>query len=104
LECLEACPYGAPQKDVESDSMAKCNFCYDLIDEKKNPVCIDACPMRAISYGSLEELKAEFGEVNAVEPLPASDLTEPSLILTPHRHSLIAGTGSGRILNLEGEL
>ena len=103
-ECLKACPYGVPQKDADSGYMTKCDFCHDLIDENKNPVCVDACPMRAIHYGNLDELKAEFGEVNAVEPLPASDTTGPSLILTPHRHSLMSGTGSGRILNLEGEL
>ena len=84
--------------------MTKCNLCYDLIDEDKNPACVDACPMRAISYGDLDALKVEFGAVNAVEPLPKPDITHPSLILTPHKHSQMSGMGNGRILNLEGEI
>jgi anaerobic dimethyl sulfoxide reductase subunit B len=103
-ECLDACPYGAPQSNGDAQCMSKCTLCYDLIDEGKNPACADACPMRAISYGDLDDLKARFGRVSAVEPLPASEITRPSLVLTPHKDSQASGTGTGRILNLEGEI
>jgi anaerobic dimethyl sulfoxide reductase subunit B (iron-sulfur subunit) len=99
--CEWACPYGAPQFDEKAGKMTKCNFCQELLAKGENPVCVDACVMRAISFGELDELKAKFGSANAVEPLPSPDITRPSLVLTPHRHAQASGKGTGKILNPE---
>ncbi len=79
--CEWTCPYGAPQYDAEQGVMTKCDFCVDLLDAGQNPACVDACVMRCLKYGDLDELRAEYGGVSAVEPLP-----EASYDGTGHRH------------------
>ncbi len=102
--CEWACPYGAPQYRADKGVMSKCTFCEDLLAKGENPACVDACPMRAIEYGELSELRAKYGAVNAVEPLPVASITSPALVITPHRHAQMSGKGTGRILDLKQEL
>ena len=78
--------------------MTKCNFCEDLLAEGETPYCVAACVMRALDYGELSELQAKYGNVDAIEPLPAADLTDPALVITPHRHAQISGEGTGEII------
>ena len=73
--------------------MTKCNFCEDLLAKGENPVCVDACPMRALQFGELAELRNKYGAVNAIEPLPEASITSPSLVMTPHRHAQIERQG-----------
>ena len=103
--CEWACPYGAPQFNEATGTMSKCNFCSDLQAEGKNPACVDACVMRAIDYGELEELQAKYGTtVDAIEPLPSGEYTHPSLVIKPHAKAEQPGEGSGRLLNLQEEI
>jgi anaerobic dimethyl sulfoxide reductase subunit B (iron-sulfur subunit) len=102
--CQWACPYGAPQFNEEKGVMTKCTFCQDYLAEGKAPACVDACVTRAIRFGDLEELRAEFGNLDAIEPLPLSKYTKPSLVITPHKNSQVSGSGTGKILNLPEEL
>ena len=99
--CEWACPYGAPQFNEDKGYMTKCDFCQDLQAKGQNPVCVDACPMRALEVGELDELQAKYGNLSAIEPLPTADLTAPSLVITPHKHAQASGQGTGRILSLE---
>jgi len=55
----------------------------DLIDEGKNPVCVDACLMRVLHFGDIEELRKEFGGSGDIVGLPDSHITQPSLLITP---------------------
>jgi len=102
--CEWNCPYGAPQYDEEAGVMTKCDFCVDLLDAGQNPACVDACVMRALKWGDLDELRAEYGDVSAVEPLPPASYTEPSIVITPHRDAQRSGYGTGHIDNLPEEL
>ena len=99
--CEWACPYGAPQFDAKAGKMTKCNFCEDLLAKGENPVCVDACVMRALKAGELDELRAQFGTVSAIEPLPTAELTRPALVVTPHRHAQVSGKGTGKIISPE---
>ncbi len=102
--CEWACPYGAPQFNAAKGVMTKCTFCEDLLAQGQNPACVDACPMRVLEFGELSELRAKYGNLMDVEPLPASWITHPSVVITPHRHAQISGQGTGRILDLIQEL
>lgn len=102
--CQWACPYGAPAFDESKGVMTKCNFCYDLQDQGLNPACVDACVMRCLDYGDIDELRQKYGDLNAIEPLPSGDLTQPALVITPHPHAEMSGQGTGSILNLPEEL
>lgn len=99
--CEWGCPYGAPQYDEESGVMTKCHFCYDLIDEGQAPACVTACPMRALDFGSLTALKKKHPESDHIFPLPDPELTEPSLLIKPHRDAAQAGPENASIANLE---
>ncbi|MBI4789164.1 MAG: dimethylsulfoxide reductase subunit B [Chloroflexi bacterium] len=97
--CEWACPYGAPQFNQAKGVMTKCTFCEDLLAQAQNPACVDACVMRAIEFGELSELRAKYGNFMDLEPLPASWMTKPAAVITPHKHAQVSGKGTGRILN-----
>jgi len=99
--CEWACPYGAPQFNEAKGVMTKCTFCEDLLAQGQNPACVDACPARALEFGELSELRKKYGTENAIEPLPAANLTAPALVITPHRHAQASGKGTGHVLNGE---
>jgi anaerobic dimethyl sulfoxide reductase subunit B len=102
--CEWACPYGAVHFNTEKGVMTKCDFCSDYLKEGKNPACVDACVMRAIKWGPLDELQQVYGDLAAAEPLPSDEITKPSFVIKPHRHVQESGKGTGKILNLPEEL
>lgn len=83
--CMSACPYGAPQYAEEMNLIVKCDSCKALRDAGMNPVCVDACMMRALDFGDLDELRAKYGE-DMVSELPAlgAAVTEPGLLVRAH--------------------
>jgi anaerobic dimethyl sulfoxide reductase subunit B (iron-sulfur subunit) len=97
--CEWACPYGTPQFDEARGVMTKCNGCADLVAQGQNPVCVDSCVMRALEFGEIGALRAKYGNTNAIEPLPTGAITDPSIVINPHKHAQLSGTGTGRILN-----
>ena len=84
--CRVVCPYSAPQFDVgEKPKMQMCNFCLDRWAEGKKPICVEACPMRALDAGSLEELKAKYGETQDATLFTYSPKVKPSIIFRPKK-------------------
>jgi len=60
--CKEVCPYGAPQFGAEPDArMQKCELCAERWQQGKKPICVEACLMRALDAGPMEELKKTYG-------------------------------------------
>lgn len=102
--CEWACPYGAPRFDEAKGVMTKCTACEDLLAQGQKPACVDACVMRALDFGDLNELRLRYGGVDAIEPLPEAAYTQPSLVITPHPSAQLSGEGTGAILMLEEEL
>lgn len=99
--CAMACPYSAPQFNEEKKVMTKCDFCIERVNEGGTPACVAACPTRALGFGEIDELRAEYGEDAAIEPLPSADITKPNLVITPHPKAQVSGQGTGRIGNPE---
>lgn len=84
--CAEACPYSVPQYIEEKGIVGKCDACAYLRAKGENPACVDACLMRCLEFGDLDELKKKHeGEnlVNALPFLPDPELTNPSLLINP---------------------
>lgn len=54
-ECLNVCPFGIPQFG-DAGIMQKCDMCIDRLENKQKPICIEACPTRALCWGTLEEI------------------------------------------------
>ena len=102
--CVGVCPYGAPSLDQEAGYVIKCDMCWPELTIGRKPVCVAACPMRALDWGPIEDLRSTYGEGNAaIEPLP-QDTTSPCVVLNPHPKAQATGEGTGRITNLDEEL
>jgi len=99
--CEWSCPYGAPQFDDVNGVMGKCNLCIDYVEEGKNPSCVDACPMRVLDFGEIKEMKKKYGDVNEIYPLPKSSLTNPAVIINPHREAIDSDDRQAKIINEE---
>ena len=98
--CEWACPYGAPQID-DSGVMTKCDLCHDYVDAGQKPACVSVCPMRALEFGDMDELRAKYGDLVSVHPLPDPDLAKPSVVFKPHKDTVLAESNVAAIANKE---
>ncbi len=73
--CTWICPYGAPQYDSREGRVRKCNLC----PGEAVPVCVEACPMRAIEVAPLAEIERKTGTTLALRDLPSPELTRPAI-------------------------
>ena len=57
------------------------------------PVCVDACPYRALEFGDLNELRLAHGDdlVQEVSVLPSADVTGPNLLIKSREAALESG-------------
>jgi len=79
--CKEVCPYDAPRFLPEANGkMQKCDFCLERLVENKKPICVAACPTRALDYGSQDELKTKYGEIKEIKGFVYSSELKPSII------------------------
>jgi len=82
--CLQVCPYDAPQFGAEENAkMQKCDLCLERWAEGRKPICVEACPMRALDAGPLDELRAKYGDVIEAEGFVFSAEFVPSVTLKP---------------------
>ena len=103
-DVIHACPYNIPRYDKVKKTLAKCDMCADEVARGRVPICVATCPMRALDWGDIDELRQKYGEGNVeVEPLP-KNTTSPCLVLDPHPAAQATGQGTGEVVNLEEEL
>jgi len=99
--CERACPYAAPQYHNQAEKMTKCDFCRAFLEQGGAPACVAACPMRAMDFGEIADLRAKHGDHGDVFPLPPTYKTRPSLVLRAHRDAHKANAETARIANPE---
>ena len=93
-KCEAACPFGAPQFNVELNIVQKCNMCIDELEAGRKPYCVAACMMRVLDIGPLDEIDAGTYATKAVGPaddlvrqvksMADPELTNPSIRFVPH--------------------
>ncbi|EIT7126721.1 dimethylsulfoxide reductase subunit B [Vibrio parahaemolyticus] len=83
--CSWSCPYGAPQMNIEAGQMSKCDMCIDRLAEGKQPVCVESCPLHAIKFGKIRDLRAKYGNVNEVRGMPSANITNPNIVINPNK-------------------
>lgn len=92
--CVKACAYDVPQFEPDANGkMWKCDLCLERLEDKKQAICVEACPTRALEVGPLEELKVKHGEgqvrqsstgkLKEGEPFFVSSRANPSLVMKP---------------------
>lgn len=87
--CVKSCPYEVPMLQEDKGTTGKCDGCKAFRDAGQNPVCVDACVMRAIDYGTVEELKEKYPDaVDKIAILPDPSQTNPSTLITPKEAAL----------------
>lgn len=81
--CVHHCPYGAPTLNHYTGYAQKCDACAERRAEGRQPACVEACPMRALHFGDVEELERRLGgEHGASLPfLPPEEDTNPRLMV-----------------------
>ena len=76
MRCLNVCPWKAPQFGPEDGAkMQKCNLCLERLEQERQPICVEACPMYALEAGPLEDLIKKYGDIMDDEKF------RPSLLL-----------------------
>ena len=81
--CALSCPYHAPKVDRTLGRSVKCDGCADRVAAGLAPVCVEACPLRALEFGPIAELRSRCGTTADLPPLPDPAETAPSLVVTP---------------------
>ena len=81
-QCMSACPYGVPQFDEEQSITRKCDSCIQLRAQGEQPACVASCPMRALEFGPISDLKSSHPDaVDAIAILPDPATTTPSVLV-----------------------
>lgn len=90
--CVKACPYGVPQYVESLQKAHKCDACAQLRVAGEQPACVAACPMRALEFGDIEELRAAHPDaVDQIAILPDASQTNPSVAVAAKPVALEAG-------------
>lgn len=97
--CHMACPYNAPKVDREKGHSVKCDGCAERVAEGKNPICVDACPLRALDFGAIDELRSTYEGVDGVPPLPEASYTNPNIVVKECPAAKLAENKAGLVAN-----
>lgn len=82
---VNACPFHRIYYNTEHQIPQKCTFCAHLIDHGKLPRCVEACPLKVILFGDLDDaqslLAKKIRTLNA-KPLHIIPSTNPAIYYT----------------------
>lgn len=67
-ELVDVCPYGAIYWNESLQIPQKCTGCAHLVDEGKEPRCVDACATGAIKFGEEEDFKDLIAQAEVIKP------------------------------------
>jgi anaerobic dimethyl sulfoxide reductase subunit B (iron-sulfur subunit) len=97
--CHMSCPYNAPTVDHDKGHSVKCDGCKARVLDGKKPICVEACSLRALEFGPMEELSKKYeGDAN-VAPLPSPEFTKPNLIIKKSVRSKASDDKTGTLSN-----
>lgn len=97
--CAKMCPYGAPMVDEEAKKSVKCDMCASRVADGLKPICVEACPLRALDFGPIDELRAAHGDVAAIAPLPDPSETNPNVVITEPANAQPVDSAEGALEN-----
>lgn len=63
--CVFACPYGVRSYNPNHGVIEKCTLCAHLVDDGKNPACVDICPGHARIFGNVDDPSSDVSQAIA---------------------------------------
>lgn len=96
--CHLACPYGAPKVDRDKGCSVKCEGCSDRLQQGRLPVCVQACPARALEFGCAKDFEHRAARAD-MAPFPPSSETVPNLFVIAGPQAQRADEGTGLVEN-----
>lgn len=57
--CVLACPFGVIRMDRFARAIIKCDQCFERLEKGQRPACVEACPVSALEFKSLDEVTRE---------------------------------------------
>jgi anaerobic dimethyl sulfoxide reductase subunit B (iron-sulfur subunit) len=97
--CTMACPYHAPSISEVTRTSSKCDGCYSRVEAGKQPICVEACPLRALEFDDISTLRRKHGGLQAIAPLPDASHTLPNLVIKASPAAREPGDTTGFIAN-----
>jgi anaerobic dimethyl sulfoxide reductase subunit B (iron-sulfur subunit) len=98
-KCIDACPYHAPQEIEATMKVDKCDGCASRVAKGALPVCVEACPQRALDFGDMTDLMKKHAYGDHIAPLPDPSMTTPHLLVQPGSKARPVGDTKGVIAN-----
>ncbi len=80
--CLTACPFSAPQFNLETRRVSKCTMCAERQDNGLPPACIEACTTSALRIVDLNQFKDPAASLTLPD-YPFTQTTKPSIVFYP---------------------
>jgi len=102
---VDACPYGMISWNEEIGAAQKCTLCAHLLDDGwKEPRCVQACPLRALSLVRCEDSEfEEIAKAQGLEPLEAGQNRPRVLYKNLYKHTSCFIAGALAFTGEEGE-
>ncbi|MEA0983577.1 dimethyl sulfoxide reductase subunit B, partial [Salmonella enterica subsp. enterica serovar Enteritidis] len=63
------------------------------------PFSFQSCPVRALDFSPIAELRKKHGRLAAVAPLPRAHFTKPNIVISPNANSRPTGDTTGYLAN-----
>lgn len=97
--CMMACPYHAPRFDEAIGKTVKCDGCQARIDQGLGPVCVEACPQRALGFDVYARLSDSPAVTEQVGMMPDPEITQPNYAISPSEFACGPLSEGVRLLN-----
>jgi len=81
--CHMACPYNACKVNKEKGYSVKCDGCIERVRIGKQTICVEACPLRALDFGPIDDLRQKYEDFGPIAPMPVNSYTEPNIVIKP---------------------
>jgi Fe-S-cluster-containing dehydrogenase component len=75
--CIQACPYGAPQFNSQTEKVEKCTFCVHRLEAGFLPACVTTCVGNALHL--VEDFEVNESGKNKPDGFANPALTVPSV-------------------------